>query len=89
MLPLHPGTQRLWDAFHHLDQNDVSSVHTLLLAAAFDVGIMFDIRQLVASDVPRLKSWMESNLQGVSEDDLADEPSTALLRLVQDQESAV
>ena len=88
MDPFIRALTRLWDAFHHLDQNDVSSVHTLLLAAAFDVGIMFEIRQLVASDVPRLKSWMESNLQGVSEDDLADEPSTALLRLVQDQEFA-
>jgi hypothetical protein len=77
------GLKRLWDGFHHLDQDGAIKVLTLLDMAQEELGelITFLIRQLVASDVPRLSWWLRVNLRGVPEEDPRLIPSGGLLGL--------
>lgn len=77
------GLKRLWEGFHHLDLVDAIQVLALLDKAQEELGdlITFLIRQLVASDVPRLSWWLQANLRGVPEDDPRVIPAGGLLLL--------
>jgi len=77
------GLKRLWEGFHLLPPIDAIKVLALLDKAQEELGelITFLIRQLVASDVPRLRSWSQRNLRGATDDDPRLQPVGGLLGL--------
>lgn len=77
------GLRLMWEGFHLLPRIKAIKVLALLDKAHEELGgiITSLIRQLVTSDVPRLQSWSQSNLQGVPEDDPRMQPVGGLLLL--------
>jgi hypothetical protein len=77
------GLKRLWEGFHTLSIFDAIKVLALLNDAQKKLGrlVTFEIRQLVTSDLRRLKSWVRFNLPGVPDDDPRMLPARGLLNL--------
>jgi hypothetical protein len=77
------GLKRLWEGFHILSIFDAIKVLALLNNAQKKLGrlVTFEIRQLVTSDLRRLKSWVRFNLPGVPDEDPRMLPARGLLHL--------
>ena len=85
------GLTRLWEGFHRLSVDEALNVLALLDKAGEMEPVTFQMRQLVTSDVPRLKAWLQANnlTENSEENMLRAAPAIGLLRLARDDDPVV